>query len=268
MDTTFDTFRADVIEASNKNPVLVDFWAPWCGPCRVLSPVLEKLEKESGGRWKVVKVNTDEEPELAQEFQIRSIPSVKLVHEGKLIGEFMGALPESEVRKWLEKNLPTEGKKGLEEAKAYLESGRTSNARKLLEQILKKDPQNVEVRILLAQTLIPAEIDKAEELVRNIEESAPNYDKVSSIKSLHRLVHMTNQTGEPAEDWNLYRRGIIAFRKGNFAEALESWIELVGRNRQLDDDGARKACVALFNLLGHDHELTQKYHRRFTSALY
>jgi putative thioredoxin len=126
----------------------------------------------------------------------------------------------------------------------------------------------VEARVLLAELLIPAEIDKAAELVKEIDEGTPFFDKINAVQTLHRLVHLVETSGEPAEDWNLYRKGIAAFKKSQYAEALEAWIELVSRNRQLDDDGARKACVALFTLLGNEHELTQKYHRRFTSSLY
>jgi putative thioredoxin len=240
----------------------------WCQPCLILGPVLEKLAQEANGRWRLVKVNTDEQPQLAMEFQIRSIPAVKLFHKGKVIAEFIGALPEIEVRRWLEKNLPSESKDRLETAKMKLQSGDRNSARKLLEQVLKLDSSTVEARVLLAELLIPAEIDKAAELVKEIDEGTPFFDKINAVQTLHRLVHLVETSGEPAEDWNLYRKGIAAFKKSQYAEALEAWIELVSRNRQLDDDGARKACVALFTLLGNEHELTQKYHRRFTSSLY
>jgi putative thioredoxin len=120
----------------------------------------------------------------------------------------------------------------------------------------------------LATLFVPDEIEKAADLVTAIADDNPLANKAQAIRTLHRLVHLKETASEPKEDWKLYQQGIAAFKKGQYAEALEAWIELVGRNRQLDDDGARKACVALFNLLGNDHELTQKYHRRFTSSLY
>jgi putative thioredoxin len=268
METSFQDFRTAVIEASYKTPVLVDFWAVWCQPCRILGPVLEKLAREANGKWRLVKVNTDEQPQLAMEFQIRSIPAVKLFYQGQVLSEFIGALPEIEVRRWLEKYLPSESKNRLEMAKANLASGDYSTARKLLEQALKQDAANVEARVLLAALLVPSELDKAHELVKGIEEGNSFFDKVNAIRTLHRLVHLTEIADEPVDDWNLYRKGIVAFKKGKFDEAFEAWIELLSRNRQLDEDGARRACVALFTLLGSAHELTQKYHRRFTSALY
>jgi len=268
MNAKLENFQKEVIDASFKTPVVVDFWAVWCQPCRILGPVLEKLEKEANGQWKLVKVNTDEEPELSQHFQIRSIPAVKMIRDGKIVDEFIGALPEVEVRKWLEKHLPNESKNQLEMAKAMLQAGNLAKARKMLEAMVKQEPANAEARVLLAMLFMSDDIDKAAELVKTIEDESPFSNKANAIRALHRLVHLEQTAGEPKDDWNLYRQGITAFKKGKYAEALEAWIELIGRNRQLDDDGARKACVALFTFLGNEHELTQKYHRRFTSALY
>ncbi|MGH7456452.1 MAG: thioredoxin, partial [bacterium] len=247
MNATLETFQKDVLDASSKTPILVDFWAVWCQPCRILGPVLEKLEKEANGQWRLVKVNTDEQPELAQHFQIQSIPAVKLFSQGRVIDEFIGALPEVEVRKWLEKHLPNESKSQLEMAKAMLQSGNLAKARKILESAVKQDPANDEARILLAALLLPDEIDKAADLVATITDDNPMANKAQAIRTLHRLAHLKETASEPKEDWKLYHRGIAAFKKGKYAEALEAWIELVSRNRQLDDDGARKAAIALFN---------------------
>jgi len=268
MDTRLETFQQDVLDSSFKTPVVIDFWAVWCQPCRMLGPVLEKLEKEANGQWKLVKVNADEEPELGQYFQIRSIPAVKMIRDGKIVDEFIGALPEVEVRKWLEKHLPNESKNQLEMAKSMLQSGNSAKARKMLENTVKQEPNNAEARVLLATLLMSDDVDKAAELVKVIDDENPFGNKANAIRTLHRLTHLNETAGEPKEDWKLYHQGITAFKKGKYAEAFETWIELVSRNRQLDDDGARKACVALFTVLDSEHELTQKYHRRFTSALY
>jgi putative thioredoxin len=149
-----------------------------------------------------------------------------------------------------------------------LEAGNTAKAQKMLEAMVKQEPANAEARVLLAALLLPDGIDKAADLVTAIADENPLANKAQAIRTLHRLAHLKAPASETKEDWELYRQGIAAFKKGKYAEALEAWIELVSRNRQLDDDGARKACVALFNLLGNEHELTQKYHRRFTSSLY
>jgi len=267
MNVTLETFQPEVVDASFKMPVVVDFWAVWCQPCRTLGPVLEKLEKEANGQWKLVKVNTDEEPELGQHFQIQSIPAVKMVYQGQIVDEFVGALPEVQVRQWLAKHLPEAPKSAMETIKELLQTGNLSKARKLLESTVKQEPDNAEARVLLATLLMADDLDKAAELVKTIEEGNPFANKAQALRTLQRLTRL-EMNGEPKEDWNQYRQGIAAFKKGKYAEALETWIELVSRNRQLDDDGARKACVAVFTLLGSEHELTQKYHRRFTSSLY
>lgn len=268
MDVKLETFQQEVIDASFKSPVVVDFWAPWCQPCRIIGPVLEKLEKEAKGQWKLVKVNTDEEPELGQHFRIQSIPAVKMVYQGQIVDEFVGALPEVEVRKWLAKHLPEAPKSPVEMIKELLQTGNLAKARKLLESTVKQEPENAEARVLLATLLMSEDLDKAAELVAKIEDISPFANKVNAIRTLQRLANLKEAGGEPKEDWKLYDEGIKAFKKGKYGEALEAWIELLGRNRQLDEDGARKACVAIFTLLGSEHELTQRYHRRFTAALY
>lgn len=268
MDVKLETFQQEVIDASFKSPVVVDFWAPWCQPCRIIGPVLEKFEKEAKGQWKLVKVNTDEEPELGQHFRIQSIPAVKMVYQGQIVDEFVGALPEVEVRKWLAKHLPEAPKSPVEMIKELLQTGNLAKARKLLESTVKQEPDNAEARVLLATLLMSDDLDKAAELVAKIEDLSPFANKANAIRTLQRLANLKEAGGEPKEDWKLYYEGIKAFKKGKYGEALEIWIELVSRNRQLDEDGARKACVAIFSLLGSEHELTQKYHRRFTAALY
>src|SRR5436190_229581 len=121
-------FQADVLEASRDKPVVVDFWAPWCGPCRMLGPVLEKLAATNDGSWTLAKVNTDENQEVARQYGIMSIPAVKLFIDGEVVDEFIGALPEPSVKEWLERAVPSESKARLSEAKAAIEAGESDRA--------------------------------------------------------------------------------------------------------------------------------------------
>ena len=273
MEKQFSDFQVDVIKASYKTPVVVDFWAPWCGPCKMLSPVLEKLARTAGSKWQLVKINTEAHPQLATQMQIRSIPSVKLYSEGKEIADFAGALPEHAIVRWLELNLPTKTKKTLEAAERLMETGRKEAAIQLLEDTLSTDSDDSDVRVMLAQALFDHDLERAHKLVQNLDESHPKWDYIDAIKTLYRLDNeyedfRKNVNGEAKNAWKIYVKGIEGLKKGELEKALESWIDVLSIDRKLDDDGARKACAALFKLLGTDHALTHKYHRRFTSALF
>lgn len=268
-------FKKEVLEASKKVPVVVDFWAEWCAPCRMLGPVLEKLAAEANGRWKLVKINTDLQPDLAMQFHIQSIPAVKMFYDGEVIAEFIGALPEHMVRRWLEENLPSPSGNLLHEAEKALEAGDTRRAQEFLEELIKQEPENATAKVILAQLIFASDPARAARLVEGIGEEHPKYTIVESIRTLYRLLHdyekLAQKASESAQDkeaWLYYLKGIQALQKHDYDEVLKNWIEALKINRQIDDDGPRKACVALFNLLGHDHEIVQKYHRSFTSVLF
>ncbi|MFQ5707647.1 MAG: tetratricopeptide repeat protein [bacterium] len=272
--TAFD-FQRDVIEASRNTAIVVDFWAEWCAPCRLLGPVLEKLASEANSTWKLVKVNTEEHPQVAAQWGIQGIPAVKMFYGGNVVAEFVGALPESQVRRWLDANVPTESRKLLQAAESALSSGNVENARRLLHRAVAADENNYDARILLAQILFEQEPEEAFALVKNAPEGHPQFDMAQAIQTLHRLISSYEALTETAKQdpsardaWNLYLQGIQALQQRDYEEALKNWIEALPMNRQLDEDGVRKACVALFNWLGHDHEITNKYHRAFTSALF
>jgi putative thioredoxin len=265
----------DFLTLSNEIPIVVDFWAEWCGPCRSLGPVLEKLEKNSRGRWRLLKINVEQNPEIAQQYNVRSIPAVKMFYEGKVISEFLGAQPEYQVQKWLEEFLPTEGKKLLESAKRAISNGNFDSAKLLFREIIESEPANAEARVLYAILLFQNDLKQAAELVQSVPEESPFYETAAAILTLARLQFERDDLKQQAKAapgakaaWDTYLTGAEAFSKKDYTTALEAWIEVMLLNRKLDDDGARKACVALFKLLGTGHELTQKYHRKFSMALH
>ncbi len=264
-------FQTEVIEASHQRPVLVDFWAPWCGPCRVLGPVLEKLVEENGAAWTLVKVNSDQHQELSARYGIRGIPAVKLFAEGKVVDEFVGALPEYAVRQWLEKALPSENKQRLERAQAALDAGDEATAAPLLEKILEEEPNNAKAQLLLARLLVFDDPARAESLVGGAAFAGPGFvqteEAVRTIARLMRL-HQSPEALPDAPGQEAYRAALDALAHHDFDAALEHFIDVIQQHRPYDDDGARKACVALFTLLGPAHPATHRHRRAFDMALY
>lgn len=262
-------FHEEVIEASHHTPVLVDFWAPWCGPCRVLGPVLDKLAAENGGDWKLVKVNTDVNQEVSVQYSIRGIPAVKLFVDGKVVDEFTGALPEYAVKQWLEKALPSENRQLVDQAETALQEGDEGGAERLLRQVLDTEPENPKARVLLAQIVVFRDPTEAAELVKGSAFAGPGFVQIEdAVQTIARL--MSFGTGElpEGEGRDEYGEAISALTTRDFDAAVERFIEVIRKNRYYDDDGARKACVALFTLLGPEHPVTRKHRRVFDMALY
>lgn len=262
------SFQEDVIEASSTKPVLVDFWAPWCGPCRVLGPTLERLAEGAGGKWTLVKVNTDQNPEVSSRYGIRGIPAVKLFVDGDVVDEFTGALPEYAVKQWLEKAIPSESKKRVEKAEREIAAGNREEARRLLEETLDEEPSNSKARVLLAQLIAFEDPATARELVSESAFAGPGFIQIEdAVKTVARLYELDGEL--PAGDGHeAYREAIQAVKDGKFEAAVEKFIEVIEKDRYYDDDGARKACVALFTLLGNEHPAVAKYRRKFDMALY
>ena len=270
MNVEIQDFQKDVIEESFNIPILVDFWAEWCGPCRILGPVLEKLAKKYADKWKLVKINTEEFPEIASQYGIRSIPNVKLFHKGKVINEFVGALPEKMIEDWLRKSIPSKYSDMIEKAKLLLNQGRELDAKIILEEIHKGDITNSEVKILLAKILI---FENPKEAIRLIESSNTPDDLVELSNSISYLAEIFEKVQRPDLLPEhivkpIYLDAINHLIKKNFPEALEKFIEVIREYKLYDDEGARKACIAIFKYLGEENEITLKYRREFGRALY
>ncbi|MDP2884340.1 MAG: tetratricopeptide repeat protein [Ignavibacteria bacterium] len=262
-------FEKEVIERSYTTPVLVDFWADWCGPCKVLGPVLERLTGQSDGRWTLAKVNTEEHVEVARKYNIQSIPNVKLFVDGVVANEFVGALPEYQVQRWLETAIPSKHRRQIEQAEVFLLAGNLEAARVLLEEVLSLEPGNVDARIFLARSIVFTDPAQAAATIGNLDEPK-HADLLNAIRVVARLDSFAHDPGKlPDGDVReLYHSAIQHLAAGDFDTAVGQFIEVIRENRSYDDDGSRKACIAVFKLLGEEHRVTQKHRRDFSSALY
>lgn len=270
MPVEVSDFEKDVLERSLDVPVLADFWAVWCGPCKILSPVLEKLETESHGQWILAKIDADQHQDLVRQYGIRGIPSVKLFIDRKVAAEFTGALPEASVRQWLQKVLPDPYRRELDAAKNLLENSNREEAIPILEGVLRRSPGHHVARALLAKAQFNDDRMRAGDLVEGIEEDSEAFADADAIRTLVTLESKLRNSSALPEDAvkQSYLAAIEDLSRNNFESAVDRFIEIIRLNRSYDDDGARKACVAIFRLLGEQHPLPQNKRCIFSGALY
>lgn len=270
MEVAIKDFQKEVIEESFQIPILVDFWAEWCGPCRLLGPVLERLAEKHAGKWKLVKINTEEYPEIAAKYGIRSIPNVKLFHKGKVINEFTGALPEKMIEDWLKKFIPSKYSEMIEKAKSLLEQGKIEDAKAILEEVHKGDISNSDVKVLLAKILVFENESEALRLIESSNVSDEYFDLANSVTTFVQLFKKYKNSNDLSDNVvkPIYIEAICDLMKKNFPNALEKFIQVIRENKSYDDEGARKACIAIFKYLGEENEITLSYRRDFGRALY
>ena len=270
MNYEVQDFQKEVIERSKNIPVLVDFWAEWCGPCKMLGPILERLAEKYKDKWALAKLDTDNNQEIAMEYGIRGIPNVKLFVNGKIADEFTGALPENMVEQWLKKAIPSKNQEQLESAKILFSEHRNNDAKKVLQNFLVVEPENEEAKLLLGKILVFEDSDEAIKLVQNVDGSAENYEQVESIQTIAELLKKLDEQNNFPDTTvkNDYVSAIENLKLKNFDSALEKFIEVIREDRNYDNDGARKACIAIFKYLGEEHETTLKHRKDFGRALY
>ena len=260
------SFQEDVIDASHNGPVVVDFWAPWCGPCRVLGPVIEKLAHQQSDTWTLVKVNSDEHQAEAMRFGVRGIPAVKMVFKGEVIDEFTGALPEPAIRQWLEKALPGETKEWMKQVDSLLEAGSTAEALPLLEQVLELEPTNPAAAGHLSSLIALEDPDRAGALADIAMTGEPRFVQIAeAVRTLTQHLKMIPPDG-PGKA--LYVQAAEQLGQGDAERAVVTLIEVLKSDRYYVDDAARKLGVAIFTLLGPFHPVSQTHRRTFDMWLY
>ena len=261
------SFQEDVVDASYDLPIVVDFWAPWCGPCRVLGPIIEKLAHEQAGKWRLVKVNSDSHQQEAMQYGVRGIPAVKMFHRGEVIDEFTGALPEPAIRQWLEKALPGESKDLLRQAESWLEEGDQTRARPLLERILELEPTNPSAAGHLAAIVALEDPQRAGNLADVAMTGEPRFVQMAeAVRSLTDLLNNPPESEGPGASG--FRSALDALKGGEPAEAISHLIEVLKTDRFYGDDAVRKLGVAIFTLLGPSHPVSLDFRRTFDMWLY
>ncbi|NTW52622.1 MAG: tetratricopeptide repeat protein [Chlorobiaceae bacterium] len=259
-------FQVEVLEQSWTIPVLVDFWATWCAPCRTLGPVLERLAEADSGKWKLVKVSTEEFPEIASQYGVSGIPNVKLFWNGSVIDEFTGALTEYQVEQWLRKVLPSPYAADVDRASAEVDFGNDSAAMAILENVLLKEPGNRQAGALLIRLVLYSRPAEALRIAESLE-GEPEYAELSAtVRTLAPLL-LRPEAELPADAVrDAYVGAIGSLRRGDLDDALDRFIGVLRVNRNYDDDGSRRACIAIFRLLGEGHDITMKHRRAFDRA--
>ncbi|RRQ22708.1 thioredoxin [Thiohalobacter thiocyanaticus] len=279
VDVSYDNFEQVVIENSHRIPVLVDFWAEWCGPCQMQLPVLLQLAEEYAGRFLLAKVDTDAERELAERFQIRSIPTMKLIRNGEVVEEILGAQPESALRALLDRYLPRPSDGVREEALARAEAGQGEEALGMLQIAAADDPDNTRIQLDIAR--IAMRIGRLEDARKALGSLPLAIQEEEETKQLFALLELSSAAeGAPdtsvleqqvaADGTDLQARERLAARHavaGDYEAAMDQYLEILKRDKNYNEGAGRRSLIAIFEILGNQGELVSRYRRQMSNYL-
>ncbi len=279
-NVTIEDFESVVIKNSFKQPVLVDFWADWCQPCQSLIPVLHKLADEYQGAFFLAKVNSDEQAELTAQAGVKSLPTVKLFVDGKMVNEFMGALPESDVRKFLDPYLKTESDQMLNDAMQAFSEGNEQQALEMLNSALANDPQNSKLKINIAKLVAKQnDFDSALALINTLSDEDKEQPEVKEILTQIKLANKLKELGDPAEleqrinenpdDLDaLLQMSTYLTAGGNYEASIKILMQIMMKDRSFNNGAGQKGLIEIFDILGGENPLVQTYRRKMFTLLH
>ncbi len=280
IDVSEHTFQTDVIERSREVPVVVDFWAAWCGPCRMLGPVLERLAAEANGDWVLAKLDVDQNPQLAMRYGVQGIPAVKAFVDGQVADEFVGAQPEPMVRRFIQGLAPSKADRRVKEAEAVEQAGGLEKAEAIYRQILADEPHHARALLGLGRVLFgQGRLEEAAEALGHVPRHEPvrkDAEKLLAQIEFRREAEacggLANCREELATDpGNVAARYGVAMAlavEGHYEDALRHLLAIVKQNRTFRDDAARRAMLSIFNILGEDSRLAQEYRSKLAMAIF
>ncbi len=280
IDATTEEFQSQVVDRSHELPVVVDFWAEWCGPCKTLMPVLVQLAESYNGEFLLAKVNIDEQQDLAMQHGVRSVPTVKVFRFGSVVDEFMGVQPEGEIRSIIERYIERESDRILNDAVERFGEDESEAAMERVRQVIADEPGNRRAQLMLAEMLISS--GGFTEARRVLDELPVDQRMEDGVQTLLARLAFAEAAAEAPSTESLkealaadadqsesrYQLGARLLVEGDYEGALENFLELMRRDRNYEDDAARKAMLRVFELLGSDSELVGRYRRQMARLLY
>ena len=289
VNLTNENFVQEVIEKSKSIPVIVDFWAPWCEPCKQIAPILDKLVAASNGRVVLTKMNIDEHPEISQQLQIQSIPAILGFHNGQPVDGFVGVQPESAIKAFVEKladlNGPSDNDMALEQGRTLFSEKNYNEALEIFGKIAQSEPDNITALSMLANCYLKLnEIDIAKEIISNIEspDKDKNQDYVSAKSQIDILEKSEDSNIDEEEIKNLekeleekpdnhqlrYDVAVGFMSKGNYEQAMSHLLFIIEKDRMWNDEAPRKSLLEIFNALGPTDDLAIEGRKKLSSILF